>query len=83
MGDWSGLHGQIKSKKLSAKKIFQAVLDDREEWGGDFESDNRFDVSIGDVGDNVVEYVRRIIDSAKSRDPNCKVEIYVSTLFLK
>lgn len=82
MGDWSSLTGQIKSRKLSARKIFQAVLDrDGEEWGGEFESENKFDVSIDGCGEKIIDYTNRIIASAKSRDPNCKIEIEVSTSF--
>ena len=82
MGDWSELNGQIKSRKLSARKIFQAVLDgDGEEWGGEFEHDNKFDVTIDGCGEKIIEYTQRIIASAKSRDPNCQIKIQVSTLF--
>ena len=82
MGDWSTLVGQIKSKRLSARKIFQAVLDgDWEEWGGEFEPDNKFDVTIDGCGEKIIEYTNRVIASAKSRDPNCQIQIEVSTLF--
>jgi hypothetical protein len=67
---------------LSARKIFQAVLDgDGEEWGGEFEPDNKFDVTIDGCGEKIIEYTNRVISSAKSRDPNCKINIEVSTLF--
>jgi hypothetical protein len=65
MGDWSQLNGQIKSKKLSARKIFQAVLDrDEEEWGGEFLPDNKFDVTIDGGGEKIIKYTHRIIASA-------------------
>lgn len=80
MGLWTNINGQIVSKKLSVKKIIEWVLEG-EDWSGNFEPDNRFSVRFEQDGNKAIDSVNRIIESAKSRDKNCKIEIETNTIF--
>lgn len=80
MSEWTTIKGEIKSKKVSMKKIINHILD-----GEDFifhYDKNKFEGRFEHGGLQAAKTIQKIIDEAKSFDNNTQIYIESEILFL-